>query len=66
MEDTEVAVALDVSTAQAKAWLKRLVNEGSIKTMRKPTRYVVDVQGSLLGNHVDDGPLQRTARKRRR
>lgn len=41
MQDAEVAAALDVSTAQAKAWLKRLVADGVIEKQRKPPRYIV-------------------------
>ena len=41
MKDTEVAAALDVSNAQAKAWLQRLVDEGLLEKQKKPTGYVV-------------------------
>lgn len=41
MKDTEVASALDVSNAQAKAWLQRLVDEGLLEKQKKPTGYVV-------------------------
>ena len=41
MKDAEVAVALDVSTAQAKAWLLRLVDEGVIEKQKKPAGYIV-------------------------
>lgn len=40
MKDTEVAVALDLSGAQTKLWLARLVGEGSALKLSKPTRYV--------------------------
>lgn len=40
-KDTEVAAALDVSTVQAKAWLKRLVIEGVIEKQKKPAGYIV-------------------------
>jgi DNA processing protein len=40
MYDTEVAAALDVSNAQAKVWLQRLVDEGSIKKQSRPVRYL--------------------------
>jgi predicted Rossmann fold nucleotide-binding protein DprA/Smf involved in DNA uptake len=46
-KDTEVAAALDVSTAQAKAWLQRLVKEGVIEKQKKPAGYVVK-QSSLF------------------
>jgi DNA processing protein len=41
MKDAGVAAALDVSTAQAKAWLQRLVDEGVIEKQKKPAGYVV-------------------------
>lgn len=41
MKDAEVATALEVSNAQAKAWLKRLVDEGVIEKQKKPAGYVV-------------------------
>lgn len=39
--DAEVAAALDVSNAQAKAWLQRLVDEDVIEKQKKPAGYVV-------------------------
>jgi len=47
MKDAEVAVALDVSNAQAKAWLQRLVDEGVIEKQKKPAGYIVK-QSSLF------------------
>lgn len=47
MKDAEVATALDVSTAQAKAWLQRLVDEGVIEKQKKPAGYIVK-QSSLF------------------
>jgi len=44
MKDTEVAAALDVSNAQAKAWLQRLVEEGVLEKEKKPVRYVLKEQ----------------------
>ncbi len=41
MKDAEVAAALDVSSAQAKAWLQRLVNEGVLERQKKPASYIV-------------------------
>jgi predicted Rossmann fold nucleotide-binding protein DprA/Smf involved in DNA uptake len=41
MKDTEVAAALEVSTAQAKDWLQRLVDEGLLEKQKKPAGYVV-------------------------
>jgi hypothetical protein len=47
MKDAEVAAALDVSNAQAKAWLQRLVDEGVIEKQKKPAGYIVK-QSSLF------------------
>lgn len=41
MKDAEVAAALDVSSAQAKAWLQRLIDEGVVEKQKKPAGYVV-------------------------
>lgn len=41
MKDVEVAAALDVSNAQAKAWLQRLVDEGVLEKQTKPAGYIV-------------------------
>lgn len=41
MKDAEVAAALDVSNAQAKAWLQHLVDEGVLEKQKKPAGYVV-------------------------
>ena len=41
MKDAEVAAALDVSNAQAKAWLQRLVDKGLLEKQKKPRGYVV-------------------------
>lgn len=48
MKDTEVAAALDVSNAQAKAWLQRLVDEGVLEKQKKPAGYSVK-QSGLFG-----------------
>jgi len=48
MSDADIAVALDVSTPQAKAWLQRLVDDGKLEKLSKPVRYVVKAQTSLL------------------
>ena len=40
-KDADFAEALGVSIAQAKAWLKRLVEEGVVEEQRKPPGYVV-------------------------
>jgi DNA processing protein len=47
MKDAEIAAALDVSTAQAKAWLQRLVDEGVLEKQRRPAGYIVK-QSSLF------------------
>ena len=47
MKDSEVATALDVSNAQAKAWLQRLVVEGVIEKNKKPAGYIAK-QSSLF------------------
>lgn len=46
-KDTEVAVALDVSIAQTKAWLQKLLDEGFIEKQKKPAGYVIK-QSSLF------------------
>jgi len=47
-KDAEVAAALDVSNAQAKAWLQRLVDEGVLEKQKKPAGYVAVKQKQLL------------------
>ena len=47
LKDVEVAAALDVSNAQAKAWMLRLVSEGAIEKQKKPVGYVLK-QSRLL------------------
>jgi predicted Rossmann fold nucleotide-binding protein DprA/Smf involved in DNA uptake len=41
MKDAEVAAALEISTAQAKVWLQRLVDENVLEKQKKPAGYVV-------------------------
>ncbi|MBF0096489.1 MAG: DNA-protecting protein DprA [Magnetococcales bacterium] len=41
MKDAEIAKSLDVSTAQAKAWLLRLVNEGILEMQKRPATYTI-------------------------
>ena len=41
IKDAEVAAALDVSNAQAKAWLQRLVDEGVLEKQKKHAGYTV-------------------------
>ncbi|MFT8898006.1 MAG: DNA-processing protein DprA [Acetobacter sp.] len=40
----EVAAALDVSNAQAKIWLQRLVDEGVLEKQKKPAGYALKVK----------------------
>ena len=48
MKEAEIARALDVSSAQAKAWLKRLIEEGKLEKLSRPVRYRSRQQPSLL------------------
>ncbi|MDB6105104.1 MAG: protecting protein DprA [Gammaproteobacteria bacterium] len=41
MKDAEVAAALDVSNAQAKTWLERLLAEGVLEKQKKPAGYIL-------------------------
>lgn len=41
MKEAEVANAMEVSTAQAKTWLQRLVDEGVVEKQKKPVSYKV-------------------------
>ena len=41
MKDAEIAAALEVSSAQAKIWLQRLLDEGVIEKQKKPAGYIV-------------------------
>ncbi|MBV5299381.1 MAG: DNA-protecting protein DprA [Rhodoferax sp.] len=45
MKDTEIAAALEVSTAQAKTWLRRLVATGVLEQRSKPAAYTVKSSG---------------------
>ncbi|MEO6061563.1 MAG: DNA-processing protein DprA [Thermoflexales bacterium] len=45
----QIADVLGVSTAQAGAWLNRLVAEGTLERLSKPVRYVRRGQATLLG-----------------
>ena len=47
MKDAEVAEALDVTAAQAKVWLLRLVDEGVLEKQKKPSGYIIK-QSRLL------------------
>ena len=48
MKEAEVATALDVSNAQAKVWLQRLVDEGVLEKQKQPAGYIVK-QKRLFG-----------------
>ena len=50
MKETEVAAALEVSAAQARLWLKRLVEERVLEKTRKPVRYVSKANSELFSN----------------
>lgn len=41
MKDTEVAKALNVGNAQARAWLQRLEKDGVVERQTRPVRYVL-------------------------
>jgi hypothetical protein len=40
MKDVEIAMALNISNAQARVWLQRLIEEGSIEKQRNRAIYV--------------------------
>jgi predicted Rossmann fold nucleotide-binding protein DprA/Smf involved in DNA uptake len=44
-KDSDVAAALNVSAAQAKTWLRRLVDEGVLEKQKKPAGYVIKQNG---------------------
>ena len=46
--DAEVAAELNVTKIQAKDWLQRLVEEGVLEKLSKPTRYRSTASGRLL------------------
>jgi hypothetical protein len=48
LSETEVAELLAVSKAQAKAWLKELLQRGVIEKLNKPVRYRAVTTQSLL------------------
>ena len=58
LKDEEVAARLEVSTAQAKAWLQRLVEDGKVTKLARPVRYVAAVQPALFRD--DEGPERRS------
>ena len=48
MKEAEVADALDVSSAQVKIWLNRLVQNGVLEKRTRPACYALKAQGLLL------------------
>ena len=48
MRDAEIAAELNVTPAQAKAWLQRLVDDDVVQKNKKPVGYVVK-QSNLFG-----------------
>lgn len=48
MNDAAVAQELAIAPAQAKAWLKRLLDEGLIEKQKKPAGYVVKKKGLFV------------------
>jgi len=48
MKDSEIAAELNVTPAQTKAWLQRLVDEDVVQRSKKPVGYVVK-QPNLFG-----------------
>jgi hypothetical protein len=41
MSESEVANALEVSNTQTRAWLQRMVEEGTLEKQKKPVRYAI-------------------------
>lgn len=41
MKDVEIAAALEISDMQAKAWLKRLVDDGMVEKRTRPAAYIL-------------------------
>lgn len=39
--EADVAAELDVSKAQSKIWLERMVDDGRLKKLKKPVRYII-------------------------
>ena len=49
LSDEEVSESLGLEKGQAKAWLKKAVELGQVMKLKKPVRYAVGPQTSLLG-----------------
>lgn len=52
-KDSEIAAALDVSTAQAKVWLARLIAEGVLEKRSRPVGYVVRQAGLFSSSQAE-------------
>lgn len=63
MNIAEVAGALDVSNAQAKLWLERLVEEDLLERLDRPVRFVVKSQQSLLTGTMSKKRPRRAVRR---
>ena len=63
MKDTDVAIALDVSLAQAKTWLHRLVDAGVLEKCSKPVAYAIKPTGLFSSiQRLLDGGKRSTSR----
>lgn len=51
-KEGEVADALQISKAQAKSWLERLVSEGAVKKTRRPIAYVATEKDLFSSAHT--------------
>ncbi|MBL0174386.1 MAG: DNA-protecting protein DprA [Ignavibacteria bacterium] len=60
LKEAEVAAALDLTPGQTKVWLQRLLDDGSLEKLKRPTRYVRSTQDSLLRDAA--GQLQEERR----
>lgn len=49
LTDEQVATTFGLETSQAKVWLKRAHNEGRVEKLKRPVRYSLSLQSSLLG-----------------
>lgn len=63
MKDTDLAAALEVSPAQMKAWLQRLVNEGVLeKQAKKPAAYFLKQQRCFSHGDLERPPRANATR----
>jgi predicted Rossmann fold nucleotide-binding protein DprA/Smf involved in DNA uptake len=63
LKEAEFAAALSISPTQAKSWLQRLVAEGLLDKLDKPTRYVLTSPLSTLEGKKQDSALSQTDHK---